>query len=603
MPPPPPQDTRPDPPHRNSSSSVSFARSPHDGSLQRKRVTRFAVGQAGIGPRNTSHDKNMSKQSRSTAPRPAGAAETALSPKAGDHVKRNKSNIQLTRNVSATALRKNQSETSLKRNNRSNAHLAKLPRPGSSRGLNKTHKRGNNNKSQKADEMNIQMAEGLDNPTVRFNLSKAVDNGDEEDATDGDDDDGEGVWENYTDSRSPSTTRSSTPRRGSIIASPSKPDKAQKEADSKSPNVPNGDAAHHPPALTQSETLQPPNNSSNVQSHIATLPNGKQQQDQPAKPTEPNRITSRLLKRNVSFNAPPQISSNSATPVMIGNNDLTSSSNNTNDSNPEVVSRFLNNQSTSTTPHDSIFLPVSTKSSPEKDQHGRDEDEEDGPRRNRSMPDVAAMRISRTQQKLNLERESVFREPQQRSNPPLSILRASRFSSANIPFYEMTDGTVDGRLHPQMRHLFDQTRIEYRRVKMYQNPLVDAIGRLEDSGLVPRMRIASKQKPNKKGGLLSGSGDGAYGLSQSWRSHRSSKSGDAKDKTNESQVQTNGHVRKPRVMFQGVDHHNENHGDRRSSLDGQQDRDEKEAIKSQQDEAREICRRLWKKRLAVAGDE
>lgn len=594
---------RPNLPHRQSSGSATFVPSSGEGAptpAQRQRVTRFAVGQARPASRNTSHSKNINKLGKLAQAR---ANDASASPKAAGLVKRNVSNIQLTRNISSTALRKNQSETSLRRNNRSNAQLAKLTRAGSSRNVTKATKRTSRTVQSQGQ---TQAADAIDKPTVRFDVGNGADDGG------GAVDEEEGAWENYTDSRSPSTTRSSTPRRGSIVTSPNKPDRSQKEGNTEPPDISMETIIQASESLPTSQNRQPPNLLKAVHTHSSLQLNNNnnsnnQLQERRERRPDASRITSRLLRRNVSFNAPPQITSNSATPVIIGSNDAGFGSANTCvDSNPEVVSRFLHNpssSSSSTIPRDSIFLPTSSKNSPEKldKEEQRDTDAEDGPRRNKSMPDVAAMRVSRTQQKLNLERESVVREPQNRRVPPPSVLRASRFSSTNVPFYDVTDGALDGRPHPQLRHLFDQTNVEYRRVRMYQNPLVGAIGRLEDVGLVPRMRIAARQRYGRKAGLLSGSGDGAYGLSQSWRSHRSSKSADAKDKIATTETQANGHVRRPRVMFQGIDNSDERPSDGRQSLDGHQDQDNRESGRSQRDEARDLCRRLWQRAEAIGG--
>lgn len=571
--------TRPNNPHRQSAGSASVARSPSEtlpSPAQRQRVTRFAVGQSRIGPRNPSHGKVPNKFPK----------HNPASPKAAALLKRNTSNIQLARNASSTALRKNQSETSLRKNNRSSGQLSKLPRADSSRNVNKAAKRGGRPVE---GPTQAQPEQPSTNPAVHFDLGQSAGDGEAEIEGEEEEEEEEGAWENYTDSRSPSVTRSSTPRGSSTTIPTHKPDKSQAEGNS------------DPPDLPVRKARQPTPPSQNLKSSIPHFPAVHQQSSQAP---EANRITSRLLRRNVSFNAPPQLSSMSATPVMVHAHEPKPASSATlNDtSNPEIVSRFLNNQSMSATPHDSIFLPTSTKNSPEKEEQQQDDDAEDGPRRNKSMPDVAAMRVSRTQHKLNLERESVVREPQNRSslpnNLPPSVLRASRFSSTTIPFHDMTSYAGDGRLHPQLRHLFDQTRIEYRRVRMYQNPLASAIGRLEGLGLVPRMHISTKQKPSRKSALPSGSGDGAYGLSQSWRSHRSIKSGDARDRL----THMNGHARRPRVMFQGIDNRDEGPSSSRQSLDGHQDPEEKDNP-SPRDEAKDICRRLWQKHQPVAGGE
>ena len=586
---------RPSIPHRHSSASNSFAPPPADGlpsSVQRQKNIRFAVGPNRVGPRVPSHSRNLNKLSKLTSARPAN--NPSASPKQNVQVKRNMSSGQLAHNTSAAALRKNQSETSLKRNNRSSGQLTKLTHTASSRNVTKAQKRSNRADRSNSGSKALANHDAPVSPTVHFDIGTGGEDEDEPDlegVTRREDEDG--AWENYTDSRSPSTTRASTPRPHSTVVSPNKPDRKHPEGNDRPPDT--------TPDLSRqsSQTLAASASKSSSAASLSTLtPTIKQVAQHSAKPARVDNIASRLLRRNTSFNnaALPQVSSNSASPVLIGNHQHTSSGSsqqtlNDNNNNTEVVSRFLNSQSSSATPRNSIFLP-SASNSPEKDWTAPQEDE--GPRRNLSMPDFTEMRPSRTQQKLNLERESVAREPPHGGKPPISLLRGSRFASANVPFYELGTDAQDGRADLQLRRLFEQTATEYRRIKMFQDPMAAAIGRLQDAGAVPRKSISTRPKQGKRGGLLSGSGDGAYGLSQSWRSHRSNRSGDARDKHIPRHDQ-NGLARRPRVMFQGLENKDERISDGRQSLDGHQDPEEREA-RPQRDEAKDLCRRMWNRR-------
>ena len=571
--------------------------------MREKKNIKFAVGQGRMGPRVPSHSKNINRLTKLTPARPANNVTQSPNHNADEAVKRNLSSGQLARDQSNVNLRKNQSETSLKNNNRSTGQLNKLARPGSSRNMAKHHRHANRpkrtNSGPKKSHAQDEVAQA-----VRFDLSTSHDDRDEPEMS-GEEEE-EGAWENYTDSRSPSITRASTPRASSTITSPRKPARVRAEV--------NGEPPDKKPEPSKEDPQVPtPQASTPVERSISSMhEDSKQAQNHRATTPHADNVASRLLKRNTSFinAALPQISANSATPTLIGNSShATSSTANSGGSSTEVVSRFLNQPSTSTTPQKSTFLP-SSSDSPGKDWRRLQEPaDEEFFRRNKSFSDVPAMRVSRTQQKLNLERESaVAQDARDAKHPPPSVLRATRMSNANVPFYEVGDGTADGRLHPQLRHLFEQTATEYKRIRMYQHPLTDAIKRLEEVGAVPPRSINSRNRPgNRKGGLFGGSGDGAYGLSQSWRSHRSSKSGDAKEKTSTTpskDLQMNGAARRSRVMFQGMNGGADAMSDGRPSIDGQQDIDEKDAGQEpQRENARELCRRLWDRREAGGSDD
>lgn len=192
------------------------------------------------------------------------------------------------------------------------------------------------------------------------------------------------------------------------------------------------------------------------------------------------------------------------TPVAQSHNTLNDSSN------PEVVSRFLAQSSTSGPSHQSSFFPrtvtpASTTpgsqgsndpSSPEKaskiskgedEQSQRQNAEDDAPRRNKSLPNFGDERVSRTQQRLNLERESVTTGSQPSfTTTPRTLLHVSRLSSATLPYAAAavgaaTNGNAGGPNTPSSqtlaRQLCARAAVEHRRIRLYQAPLAAAASR------------------------------------------------------------------------------------------------------------------------------
>ena len=565
------QKKRPSLASRHSSSSVCFARAPYDelsSSAQRHRPQRHVVGQGRLGPRVPSYGKNVNKLQRAAQPRPT---EPIASPKAS-HIKRNSSELHGNREWSSTNLRKNHSETSLKKN-RSSGHLTKLARPAAPRMFAKiSHKRPT--RAHRSSSTTIHAPQGPPNPTVRFALGHEDEEGPEEDDPGSQED---ASWTNESASQSPCTSRSNT-RPSSVNASPRRSLESSREIDK-------GDLPQFQQKVGASARPDtPPTPRSEPCSTLSPDKSPRR-----SNPSDSNSITSRLLQRNTSFTIAPQLSTISSTPVHSDAHSSHSSSqptsqstghNTLNDNSaPEIVSRFLNVGSSSG-PHASSFLPSHPQTPRETSPTGASDP--DVLRRNKSSPSIAAHPVSRTQRKLNLEREAIKNEPSNGSRPPIGLLRSSRTSNVNVPFHGVhasSDGTVD----PHLRKLFDQTDTEYQRMRAFHNPLGDAIVKLQEAGMAPRGRPVPKPKAGGKGGLLatstSGSGDGRYGLSQSWRSQRSA-------------MRANGEaVKKQRVSFQGI---------KGSKDDGELDKpsnmereDSEQKSKTQRDEVKELCRRLW----------
>lgn len=560
------QKKRPSLASRYSSGSVSFARTQNDElstSAQKHRPQRHVVGQGRLGPRVPSYGKNVNKLQKLMQQRPL---EVNGSPKSSQ-IKRNSSELHRNQEWSSTNLRKNHSETSLKKN-RSSGQLNKLARPTAAKASMKvSYKRPN--RPHRSSSTTIHVPQGPPNPTVRFALGHEEEEeeepGEEEDVDPHED----ASWTNESASQSPCTSRSNT-RPNSVNASPRRSPNSSREVqgentiktqshreDSCSPNTPL--TLHSEASLTISPKRSP----------------------RRANPSNTNGITTRLLNRNSSFTIAPQLSNVSSTPVHSDVHSSQESSrsaghNTLNDNSaPEIVSRFLNPGSSSG-PHTSSFLPSHPETPRETSPVGGSDP--DGPWRNKPSPNITTQQVSRTQRKLNLEREAIKNEPVNGARPPISILRSSHLSNVNIAF-----PAVRGSSDAHLRRLFEQTDIEYRRMHAFHNPLGDAISRLQETGTAPRARLVQKPKPGGKQGLLASStgagGDGRLGLSQSWRSERSAMRGN--DETG----------KKQRVSFQGIKgSKDDGELEKTSHLEGD-DRDKKH--KTQQDEVRELCERLW----------
>lgn len=312
-----------------------------------------------------------------------------------------------------------------------------------------------------------------------------------------------------------------------------------------------------------------------------TIPRPLSDKSYASRHADADRITSRLLNRNVSFTVLSKVSEVSAPATVIGDGHKSRSSlrsqNSTLNENTgtELVSRFVNGASTSATPRETSFLPARYEA-PEDEDHA-------GMLRNMSTPNITraqsranvkgaatgaplVMPPSRTQQKMWLERASSTIEPQQRP------MRVARLGSG-FPFHTVGG---EGGIHPILRSQFEQTDVEYKRIRMYQNPLADAVARLQKSGALPKPKITLK--PVGRSAL---SGVDAKPAPA------------ATDPKVSKPANGNTPVKRAKVTFQGIT--SDGPDSRRSSND-----DDERA--KQKDEAREICRRLWERHDGAVED-
>lgn len=216
-------------------------------------------------------------------------------------------------------------------------------------------------------------------------------------------------------------------------------------------------------------------------------------------------LTSRLLRRIPSQNAAPRVSSAMASaPRSHRNSPDTISQDSTAPATPNAVSggeeeegltsRFLTRPESTFGREGSFYThdPALTA--------GRSLDDTGGLRRPRSMTelsreDSASRRdasagessegrnrrrappaeISRTQQKLNLQRASSVIEPQPMAPTPSMIGSAATLVGMPAPGYDGGSGR-----DPRLSRVMEKTGMEYRVVRRYQNPLLRSVSRLED---------------------------------------------------------------------------------------------------------------------------
>ena len=516
-----------------------------------------------MGPRVPSFNRNINKLAKLTPAYEKSAA-------AKGHPRRNLSNLQqLTHNNSITTLRKNHSETSLKKN-RSSGQLTKLTRPHSSKGALKTRRTSSGKKRNSA--QNIQAPEGPANPTVRFDLGDEEDG--EEEEVDGDD-----GWVDSA-SHSASTTRSNT-RRNSMINAQDAIKKGMKSKDAEPNGVDEQSTVQADAALNKADRHNASSKSSPTLSRASTL--------QSSQALDADRITSKLLSRNTSFTAAPKVSS-----VLAGTKTVPPSQTSTlldSPGKPRLVSRFVEpTKSENGTPQESSLLPHHTQerlsSSEETDASPSNSfhtEEKQLSQKGRLHSDAATLNAgqlpsSRTQQKLWLERQSANMQSQH-MQPPVGLLRSNRLSSASLP-YAAAATNGDGRLTPQMRQLFEQSDNEYRRVRMFQNPLADAIKRLQDAGELSLGAHDAKSSDSRQT-QANGKQLSKLNQSQTMPSYRSSKAGASE-----------ADLRRPKVAFQGLKGSKDDSSSvaERNTVEDDVDR---EAARLRKAEAREICRRMW----------
>ncbi|KAH0556146.1 hypothetical protein GP486_005922, partial [Trichoglossum hirsutum] len=242
-------------------------------------------------------------------------------------------------------------------------------------------------------------------------------------------------------------------------------------------------------------------------------------------------ITSRLLQRHPPQNAPPQMSTLSATATP-GNRSPSSSSheqpftNGTPGTQENVVSRFIGGSSDthaicSVSPGKSILdasnIGTENGAADTKAETQRTMEAKSSGGRS-AKPSLSSYNHppSRTQQKLWLQRASSGIEPQQLA-PSAGVggMPGVRASSGGIG--ALGGGYSDTR-DPRLQREFERTGLEYLVVRRYKNPVGDSLARLAElPGAQKNRRIPAQQLSRS---YTNGGGDGPMGLSQSLREGR-----------------------------------------------------------------------------------
>ncbi|KAI9776866.1 MAG: hypothetical protein M1839_009314 [Geoglossum umbratile] len=459
---------------------------PHHKAHMRQHV----VSHVRMGARVPSYGKNLNKHSRDTAAagkhhRRSHSHTPSTSPRGGQY-KRTGSNLSLTRNGSKTHT--NGSTTDVGR--RAGA-AATPPAPSMQRSLSQPVR-----------------SERITKTAVKFDLGS----------------EGQGAsWTEASTSESPNNIRSTLSAQGhgrqdrGIVAS----------------REPRSPIAGVPEALPSASSMSRPRDVTAVSDHTASHWTTKQGQRKhmSTSPPQAEIITSRLLQRHPPQNAPPQMSTLSATATP-GNRSPSPSSheqrftNGTPSTQENVVSRFIGGSSDThglsfVSPGKSILdvsdigAEAGTKAKAESSsslpsQRAMEPKPSSG-RSNRSTLSSYNYPPSRTQQKLWLQRASSGIEPQQLA-PSAGVggMPSVRASAGGIG--TLGAGYSDSR-DLRLQREFERTGLEYLVVRRYKNPVGDSIARLVE---LPGAQKNRRIPPQFSRGYANG-GDGPMGLSQSLR--------------------------------------------------------------------------------------
>lgn len=215
-------------------------------------------------------------------------------------------------------------------------------------------------------------------------------------------------------------------------------------------------------------------------------------------------LTSRLLHRVSSQNAPPQVSSTmaSAPRSLRGSPGTPISQDSTAPATPNMVSggeedegltsrfltrpgstfaregSFFNNGSSTTAGRsldDSALRRPRSMTELNRDELGRRRDSSTGDNSERSSRRRAPpAEISRTQQKLNLQRASSVMDPQPLNPAPSMMGSATTLVGLPAAGYDGTPAR-----DPRLPRLLEKAGMEYRVVRRYQNPILRSMSRLE----------------------------------------------------------------------------------------------------------------------------
>ncbi|KAI9702841.1 MAG: hypothetical protein M1836_008055 [Candelina mexicana] len=474
-----------------------------------KMQKQHTVGRAHAA-RNPSYGKNINKLPRIASAQPDELHMTSKpnrwshsrTPSASPQeqpIKKGGSQVSLPRNRSNVSLKKNLSNVSLKKRNGLKTETARLAKQ--------------ENPSRQSKQQN-----GRARPhtaTVHFEVGN-----EEEDENEGPDEE----WTEASRSQSPIATRNGSTGPESNIRSHTPP-----------PRKPQTPQSSNPPSPAESPNRtkrQQPNRSA------SSTVNGLQLQQSSTRNLDADVITSRLLQRRPQNNAPPKMSTVSATatpgnhsPRSYGQSQE-STLNGTLGLREDGVSRFIG-ENLSDTPGDSSSMSARAH----KDENRSRIQANGSQKRNKSMGNISSQPEqddqgassptkakkppsspyhqappSRTQQKLWLQRASSNIEPQQLM-PASGVNGGLRPGTTSLG--GLGSGYGDGR-DPRLQRQFEQTGQEYLVVRRYRNPVGDAIARYTE---LPGSEKNRRIPPSTSKVYLDG-GDGRMGLSQSLKESR-----------------------------------------------------------------------------------
>jgi hypothetical protein len=479
-------------------SSDSPSNTPPSTSHKVKGVKPHVVG-ARLHTRVPSHGKALHKLTK------AHLAENHVTTKAQRRpispatspdnllMKRSGSEPKLSRNGSTTSLKKNSSQVSLT-HKRNRSHV-EVKRPKSAGALKRS-----------ASQPGVNNNKGLNKTTVHFDLGN-----------DGQDD----GWTEASGSASPELSRA-----GSVGGHSSGRSSGNKPASA------NNSQPHSPTTLKTREWT----------------PN-RQNDNHPT--LDAHQITSRLLQRTPSLNAPPKMSSISVTatarnqsPEPFGRSSSTLNGTPRNTHEDELSSRFVNANSASGTPGSTSPFLSQTSSDPKPDPADLDsthraksmgnlnsrttsDDSDERPLAPRSRKSSKGTHTyippqqSRTQQKLWLQRASSNIEPQQMApGAAINGLGLGIGMPGIRPGAPLVGAGDDGR-DPRIRLQLERTGLEYLVVRRYQDPVGRALKRLDKlPGANKHRRIPSQRHLDRNGATADSTSQRSLGLSQSLRETR-----------------------------------------------------------------------------------
>lgn len=395
--------------------------------------------------------RTTSPTDRSHSRNTAAAAAAGANPSSASAHRRSTSEVKLSsRNSSSGHLPKSTSHSSLLKRNRSHGEVAKANRSSDD----KLHRTSSGSRINR-----LKANKGQ----VTFDIG-------------GDDPDPEDEWVDASGSNSPYMSR-----KGSLISS--------------------GQSSLRPETNTTQHNNN--NNNTNLSSNNSSRPQTPQTQSvQPsadASPAEQERVrhkeylTSRVLKRSASHGAPPQMTADLAQgslPRHSPESDGINGSLSTSANQEGLTSRFVETPGSGVISDGSFFNQAGGSVRRLANGDSRVHSETSFTQADRTrvgsevdnsvlVPRTAGRTVplpaetSRTQQKLNLQRQSSVLEPGQSLNSVAGVSGANPLIGVGGPGYDGANSR-----DPRVGRLLERTGMEYLVVRRYQNPIARSLNRL-----------------------------------------------------------------------------------------------------------------------------